>query len=106
MFLSGILPQWKRLILRLFKVEQRAAICFFIHQGKLLRQTLDELQNAYAANEILPEKAVYQWHKAWYTRSIKMTVQKMYQGMQPCHYSECSNIHNPFSDHYPRESIF
>ncbi len=44
--------------------------------------------------------------KAWCTWSIKMTVQKKYQEMQPCHYSECSNIHNPFSNHYPRESIF
>ncbi len=44
--------------------------------------------------------------KAWCTRSIKMTIQKKYQKMQPCHYSECSDIHNPFSDHYPRQSVF
>ncbi len=35
-----------------------------------------------------------------------MTIQKKYQEMQPCHYSERSNIHDSFSDHYPRESIF
>ncbi len=25
------------------KVEQRAVICFYIHQGKMVKQTLDEL---------------------------------------------------------------
>ncbi len=35
-----------------------------------------------------------------------MTKQKKYQEIQPCHYSERSNIHDLFSDHYPRESTF
>ncbi len=44
--------------------------------------------------------------KAWCVRSIKMTILKKYQEMQPCHYSERTNIHDLLSDHYPRESMF
>ncbi len=38
------------------KVEQRAVICYFISQGKTVKQTLNELRKAYIADEILPEK--------------------------------------------------
>ncbi len=41
---------------------------------------------------------IYLITKAWCTQSIKMTVMKKYQEMQPCHYSEHSNIHDPFSN--------
>ncbi len=44
------------------KAEQLAVTCFFIHQGKMVKQTLDELQKAYTADEILPQKTTYQWH--------------------------------------------
>ncbi len=44
-------------------------------------------------------------------KSLVYTVNKndgteKYQEMQPCHYNERSNIHDPFSNHCPRESIF
>ncbi len=40
------------------QVKQRAVICFFICQGKTVKQTLNELQQTYTADEILPEKIV------------------------------------------------
>ncbi len=38
------------------KVEQHAAIHFFVRQGKMVKQTLDKLWKAYTTDEILPEK--------------------------------------------------
>ncbi len=38
------------------KVEQLAVICFFVRQGKMVKQTLDELRKVYTTDEILPEK--------------------------------------------------
>ncbi len=37
-------------------MEQPAVICFFVHQGKMVKQTKDELPKAYVADEILPKR--------------------------------------------------
>ncbi len=47
------------------KVEQCAVIRFFVRQGKMAKQTFDEPQMAYTADEILPENTMYRWHKAF-----------------------------------------
>ncbi len=47
------------------KVEQYAVICFFVGQGKMVKQTLDELWKAYTTDEILPKKTVYRWHNVF-----------------------------------------
>ncbi len=43
------------------KVEQLTVICFFVRQGNIVKETLDEVQKAYNTNEILPEKTMYRW---------------------------------------------
>ncbi len=48
------------------KVEKRTIIHFFVRQGKMVKQTSDELQSAYTVDEVLPEKTVYRWHKAFW----------------------------------------
>ncbi len=48
------------------QVKQCAVIHFFVRQGKMVKQTLNELRKTYTADEILPEKTVCPWHKAFW----------------------------------------
>ncbi len=57
------------------KLEQDAIICFFIRQGKVVKQTLDKLQKVYTTDEILFEKAVYRCHKVFQDGQKSLTSQ-------------------------------